>query len=111
MATTSRLSHSARSWKTVATPRCLRLRRSAHGDLAPGEDDVALVGLVDARDHLDEGGLAGTVVAHERDHLTGTHVEMDVRQRLHGTEPLGDAGQGEDDLVPGRRLGRQVVIS
>ena len=36
-------------------------------------EDLAAVGLVDARDALDEDRLAGAVVAHERGHLTGRH--------------------------------------
>jgi hypothetical protein len=78
--------------------------RSGHVDLTAVEGDGARVGLVDARDHLHQGRLAGTVVADERDHLSGPDVEVHVGQRLHGTESLVDTGQGEHAL-PGRRRG------
>src|SRR5262249_49774320 len=49
---------------------------------------VAPVDRVDPRNALDEGGLAGAIVADERHHLTGPHLEVDVRERLHRAEAL-----------------------
>ena len=81
--------------------------------LAAVEGDVAAVGLVDPGDHLDQRGLAGAVVAHERHHLTGPDVQVDVGERLDGAESLVDAGQGEDTLPDrrgGARWGRHQVM-
>ena len=80
----------------------LGLGRATDPDGLAVEGDVAVVGGVDARDHLDERGLAGAVVADQGDDLTRPDVHVDVREGLDGAEALGDAGQGENDL-PGRR--------
>src|SRR5439155_1119324 len=40
----------------------------------------------DAADDLDEGGLAGAVVAQQADDLVAAHGEVDVRERLHLAE-------------------------
>ena len=46
---------------------------------------------MDAGEDLDEGGLAGAVVADEGDHLAGVDPEVDVGERLDGAEALADA--------------------
>jgi hypothetical protein len=43
---------------------------------------------MDAGDRLDEGRLAGPVVADEADHLTGTDAEVDPVQSLDRAESL-----------------------
>ena len=67
-------------------------RRDAevHGGLRVGEVDLlalpgdgALVGLVHAGEHLDEGRLAGAVLAREAVHLAGADVEVDPAERDH----------------------------
>ena len=60
------------------------------------EVDLALVDRVDARDALDQRRLARAVVADERHHLTASHLEIDVRERLDGAEGFGDAAKLED---------------
>jgi hypothetical protein len=50
---------------------------------------------VDAGDRLDERRLAGPVVAYEGDHLTGSHLEVDVLERLYRAEALADLLQRE----------------
>jgi hypothetical protein len=60
--------------------------------------DDAPVGGTDPRDHLDQGGLAGGVVAHQGDHLPGPDLQLDVHQRLDGSEALGDAAQRQQGL-------------
>jgi len=57
------------------------------------EQDPAAVGGVGAGDALDEGRLAGAVVADKRHHLAGTDLEVDVVQRLHRAERLRDVLQ------------------
>ena len=95
LATTSRLSHSARSWYTVAIPRAVASLGVVTVPLRAVELEAAAVGLEDARDQLDQGRLAGAVVADEGHHLAGRHLEVDLGQRLHGAEPLADVLQAE----------------
>ena len=48
-----------------------------------------------ARKHLDQGRLAGAVVADEGNDLARMDVEIDVGERRNGAEILGDAAQAE----------------
>ena len=45
--------------------------------LAP-DQDLALVGLLQAVEHLHQGGLAGAVLADQRMHLALAHLEVDL---------------------------------
>jgi hypothetical protein len=69
--------------------------RAADVHRLAGEEDLALVGRVGAGDDLDQRGLAGAVVADEGDDLAGGDLEVDLRQGLHGAEPLADPLQPE----------------
>ncbi len=69
------------------------------GDGLAFEEDLALVVAVDACHALDQRRLAGAVVADERHHLSRAGLEVDVGQRLHGAERLGDASQLEKRCV------------
>ena len=73
--------------------------RDRHG--LPLEAETALVGRMDAGDHLDQRRLAGAVVADEGDDLAGTNLEVDVLQRLDRAEALADALQREQRAVRG----------
>ena len=57
------------------------------------EPELAGVRLVDPGDRLDEGRLAGAVVADERHHLARIGEEVDVDERLDGPEALRDAAK------------------
>ncbi|GAA3335233.1 hypothetical protein GCM10020358_02660 [Amorphoplanes nipponensis] len=59
-------------------------------DLVAVEGDRAGVDGVDAADALDQGGLAGAVVADQGGHLAGVDGESDIVQDLDGTEALVD---------------------
>ena len=105
-------------------PELRRVLRAADRDLLPVEPRLALVDRVDAGDALDQRRLAGAVVAHERHHLAGAHLEVDVGQRIDRTEALADStrlerrrrggggrggglgGRGHRDVVEGARGGR-----
>src|SRR4051812_48293071 len=52
--------------------------------------ELAVVRLEDARDHLDEGGLAGPVVAGERQDLAAAQLEADLLERVDAAEALAD---------------------
>src|SRR6185437_4620126 len=54
------------------------------------EDDGAGVGVVDAADAADEGGLAGAVVTDERGDLPATQGERDLLEGLDAAEGEGD---------------------
>ena len=69
--------------------------RAVDRDRLAVEEDLAAVGRVDAGDALDQRRLAGTVVADERHHLAGAHLEVDVGERLHGAEVLRDPAELE----------------
>ena len=45
------------------------------------EQDAALVGVVEARQQLDQRGLAGAVLADQRQHLAGVQREGQVAHR------------------------------
>ena len=55
-----------------------------------GQVNRATVGLVDAAEDLDQGGLAGAVLAHQGVHLARAEIEPGPGQRLHAGEGLRD---------------------
>jgi hypothetical protein len=59
------------------------------------EEDLALVGLVDAGDEVEERRLAGPVRADHADDLVLADEEVEVRDHLEATERLRDALQLE----------------
>ena len=50
------------------------------------EQHLARVGLVGAGEHLDQGGLAGAVLAEQAVHLPRVHVEVDAVEGAHAGE-------------------------
>ena len=73
-------------------PGLLGLRAGARTcDRLAVERDRAGVRLVDAGEHLEQRRLAGAVLPHQRVHLAGAHVEVDVVQHTHAEERLADA--------------------
>src|SRR5690606_12230526 len=59
------------------------------------EPDVALTGPEVAGDNLDDGRLAGAVVAHQPDHLAAAERQIDALERVDGSEALVDVAQFE----------------
>lgn len=86
----------------------LGLERPGEGDSFTGEPQFALVGPVDAGQHLDQGGLPGPVLSHERVGLPGAQGEGDVVERDDARETLAHRPGFEDGLGRRgvRRLGR-----
>jgi hypothetical protein len=81
-------------------------------DLLAAHEDAAGVGLVEAAEDLDQGRLAGAVVADQAEHLAPAQAQVDVGQGGHPAEalghvldpeglPVGDAGAGH--ARPARR--------
>ena len=62
-------------------------------------DDLAAVALVDAAEHLDQGGLTSTVFAHQRVYFAGTQFKLDTLQRMDTGEPLFDIFHLENDFA------------
>ena len=65
------------------------------------EADLALVERVDPGDGLDQGRLAGAVVADQRHDLAAANLEVDPVERLDGTERLRDAHTLEERRFSG----------
>ena len=57
--------------------------------------DLALGGLQEAVEHLDEGRLAGAVLAEQGVVFAGPDVEVDLLVRLDGPEAFGQAADGD----------------
>ena len=58
--------------------------------LAVDQDLGSGIGLVGARKNFHQGRLAGTVLAHEGQHLAAPSPELDAVQRLHAWKRLRD---------------------
>jgi hypothetical protein len=63
------------------------MRRLA-GDVVPVEGDAPERGLVDARDHVEEGGLAGAIWPDQADDRALGDREVDIRDRDQSAELL-----------------------
>jgi hypothetical protein len=70
--------------------------RTQADERAALEDDGAAVGGHEARHHVEEGGLPGAVGADESHDAPTGHHEVDVVQRDHPAEPLGEAAHLEN---------------
>lgn len=66
------------------------------GDGIAIDEDLAMIGLVDAVQHLQQGGLAGTILADEADNLALADGEAHIVQRLHAGKALGNAADFKD---------------
>ena len=60
--------------------------RDGRGRRHPEHLDSPLIGLTEAQDHVDRGGLAGSVRAKERGDLTELEVKIDAVDGVHGAE-------------------------
>ena len=92
------LSNSARSWKTVSMPSSRARCGRVDPDALAVEPDLAAVGLLDAREDLDQRRLARAVVAQQREHLALVQGERDVAQRGRRAVLLAQVLDLEDGL-------------
>ena len=76
-----------------------RVLRGAEDDGLALQQDLPLVGLVEAVEDVHERRLAGAVLAEEGVHLALAHVEADVVVGDDAREPLRDPTHLEDWLV------------
>src|SRR4029078_2413540 len=95
-----------------------RFLRRLEGHLLPLELQGAAVGVLRAGQTLDEGRLAGAVVADHREDLAGVEAEVDAPESDHAAEQL-DQARGLEDwlgaalrslLREGRRLGHAFTL-
>ncbi len=80
-------------------PKGLRIGGRVNTHALALERDRSRVGGMNARQHLDEGRFAGTVVTDEGHDLALMDGEVDAGQGGHSTEVLGHPSQGEDLLA------------
>jgi hypothetical protein len=59
-------------------------------DVRPLEDDATRVRVIEPTDHVQQGGLARSVGADDREDLALADLQADPRHRLHAPEGLGD---------------------
>jgi hypothetical protein len=74
-------------------------RRIGEADLFAGQHHAALIRPHDARHHLDEGRLTGTVLAEDRVDAARFDGQLGVLQRLDAAVALGDALHAEQRPV------------
>ncbi len=60
---------------------------------------VALIRRKFSRQHVDQGGLAGAILAHDRVHLSAAKSHGDAIKRDDAGEPFGDPGDLDDVVV------------
>ncbi len=85
-------------------------RRAARGELAPVDDDRALVGGLRAGDDLDQRRLAGAVLTDDRVHLAGLQLEVDAPEGADAAVPLLDAGQRQHRGTAGRARSTSLFV-
>ena len=68
------------------------------------EEELALVDLVHAGEHLHQRRLAGSVLADQRVHLAGAQVEVHVLERLDAGEALAHPLDVQQQRALGHRL-------
>ena len=89
-------SNSEKCWNTMPMPSLRAARGLGMRTGAPSKRICALVGREDAVDHLDEGRLAGAVLAEQRVDLAGLDRQVDVVVGADARKRLADA----DELQP-----------
>jgi len=73
--------------------------------LRPRKLELAGVGSEGAGDDVDQGRLAGAVLAEQHVDLASPEVEIDIIQRQHAREALGDSDHFEKKILAGRLCG------
>ena len=77
----------------------LRVDGRANVTGSPPQPDLARVRLVHAGEHLDQGRLAGAVLADQGVHLAGVGGEVHAGQGMHAGEALVDVPDGQDRVA------------
>src|SRR5574337_663657 len=72
--------------------------------------DGAFGRLDDAAKRLDEGGLAGAVLAEESENLARVKIERDAAQRQNAAEPLDEIGETDERTLGASRRGHFLSV-
>jgi hypothetical protein len=91
--------HDGELLRDQGDPGVERVARARERVLLAGEDDAAGVRADHAGDDLRQRRLARAVLAGEGEDLAAVDRRVDVGERLHGAEALGDARRPEQDLA------------
>ena len=86
-------------WCTVAMPSRHRALRVVDVDQLAVEHNCAMVGLVDTAKNLDQGRLAGAVLADDGVDLPRPNSDGDLLKGMRAAERLGDIAQFEEILL------------
>ncbi len=89
------------SWLMTLMPARCDCIGSANWTSRPSTKSEPDVGWMLATEHLDERGLAGAVLAHERMDLARQELEVDLAEGQDAGELLGDLPRFEDGLAQG----------
>ena len=82
-----------------AYPQALGMSGICRGDGDAIEFDTAPVGLIDAGEGLDQGGLAGAVLAEQRHDLPPSQGEVHLMQGTHPGKGLADPAGVQQDIL------------
>ena len=94
-------SNKEKCWNTMPMPRRRAWFGILHDDRLALPADLALVGLQHAIDDLDQGALAGAVLAEQRVDLAGQDGEVDAVVGEAARKLLDDAAERQErDCVP-----------
>ena len=81
--------------KSEADTQAHPTKRGQRADVAPVEQNAALIRPVDAAQQCEQGRLAGPVRPYDAVQLAGGHIETDMVGRNHATKPLSQCFRGE----------------
>ncbi len=93
---TVRSGNSSSSWCTTAMPFAAGGARRREGHACAVHPHLAAVGAMHAAHDLDQSRFAGAVLAQQRMHFAGAHVERDVLQHADAREGFGDAAEFDE---------------
>ncbi len=69
-------------------------------DRRSADQNFSFIRLIKPRHHLDQGGLAGPVLAKQRMNLAPAHVKGYILQRMDAGERLGDTAKLDGERHP-----------
>ena len=95
--------NSATFWKVRAMPERGHVVGPEARAVAALEADAALVRVIEAADHVEQGGLARAVGADDGDDLPAPDLEADPVERLHRAEAHADPVDLEQRRGPADR--------
>src|SRR5262249_35007145 len=80
-----------RALKRAGYSRLVDCAPARVGDVGAVETDLSGIGAVDSRDHVEKGGFPRAIGADQAENLVGSYGEIQLVERQHATEMLGQA--------------------